>query len=136
MSRSLEVLRPLFYSQYTYIAILVLLISVTLFFTRRYWLKILKRQSRAHEYFSLNDFRGDVEAGLTSSNFDLTGNVMDNDKRQGLEENSKRAIQKIMKKKKLGFDDARRVFNEQRMKAMNIDPKTGLPLDPKAVTFG
>jgi len=37
--------------------------------------------------------------------------------------------------KKVGFDEARRILNAVRMEKNGIDPKTGRPLDPRAVMF-
>jgi hypothetical protein len=39
-----------------------------------------------------------------------------------------------MKAHFLSFDDARLYLVKQKMKENGIDPDTGLPLDPKAVT--
>jgi hypothetical protein len=37
--------------------------------------------------------------------------------------------------KKVGFDEARRILAQARMEKNGIDPKTGRPLDPRAVMF-
>lgn len=52
---------------------------------------------------------GDVEAGLTSSNFDLSANIADGDIREGLNQKAKREIRKIMKGRGVEFDEARRI---------------------------
>lgn len=79
-------------------------------------------------------FAGDVEAGFSSSDFDLSGNVADGDRRAGLEDASKKEIQKIMRKKRVNFDEARRIYTEGRFAKNNIGPD-GLPRDPKFVSF-
>lgn len=77
---------------------------------------------------------GDVESGFTSADFDLTGNVMEGDSRQGLDQKGKRDVQRIMKNRGIGFDEARKVYMEQRFKKAGIGAD-GLPRDPKLVTF-
>lgn len=79
------------------------------------------------------NFRDDVEAGLHSADFDMTGNV-EGDSRNGLDEEAKREVLKIMKRRGVGFDEGRRIFMEQRFKKSGIGAD-GLPRDPKLVTF-
>ena len=76
----------------------------------------------------------DVESGMTSADFDLSSNVMEGDSRQGLDQRAKRDVQRIMKVRGIGFDEARRVYMEQRFKRAGIGAD-GLPKDPKLVTF-
>lgn len=76
----------------------------------------------------------DVESGFTSNDFDLSGNVMDGDSRAGLDVRGKREVQRIMKNRGIGFDEARRVYMEQNFKKNNIG-EDGLPRDPKFVSF-
>ena len=76
----------------------------------------------------------DVESGFTSNNFDLTGNVMEGDSRTGLDVRGKRNVQRIMKDRGIGFDEARRVYMEQNFQRNNIGAD-GLPQDPKFVSF-
>jgi Fungal protein of unknown function (DUF2015) len=76
----------------------------------------------------------DVESGFTSNDFDLSGNVMEGDSRAGLDVRGKRDVQRIMKNRGIGFDEARRVYMEQRFKKNNIGAD-GLPRDPKFVSF-
>ncbi|GKT88057.1 DUF2015 domain-containing protein [Colletotrichum tofieldiae] len=75
-----------------------------------------------------------MDAGLSSSTFDLAANVESGDARAGLDDRSKAEILKIMKQRRMKFDDARRAYTQQRFKANGIGPD-GRPLDPKAVTF-
>jgi hypothetical protein len=79
-------------------------------------------------------FRGDIEAGLSSDTFDLSGNVAEGDSRAGLDDASKAEILSIMKRRRMKFDDARRVYMEQRFKANGIGAD-GRPRDPKFVSF-
>ncbi|KAL2271864.1 hypothetical protein VTJ83DRAFT_1235 [Remersonia thermophila] len=80
-------------------------------------------------------FEDDIEAGLTSSTFDLAGNnVAAGDARAGLDDAAKKEILKIMKKRRMRFDEARRVYMEQRFREHGIGPD-GLPRDPKFVSF-
>ncbi|KAL2155886.1 hypothetical protein VTH82DRAFT_628 [Thermothelomyces myriococcoides] len=79
-------------------------------------------------------FEDDIEAGLSSSNFDLTGNVEAGDSRSGLDDTAKREILRIMKKRRLKFDEARKVYMEQRFRENGIDAD-GRPRDPKFVSF-
>jgi Fungal protein of unknown function (DUF2015) len=64
----------------------------------------------------------------------LSGNVREGDSRAGLDVRGKRDVQRIMKSRGIGFDEARRVYVEQRFKKNNIGPD-GLPRDPKFVSF-
>ncbi len=79
-------------------------------------------------------FIGDVEGGFTSNNFDLSSNVMEGDSRGGLDQNAKREVQRLMKIRGLNFDEARRVYMEQRFKKNGIGAD-GIPRDPKFVSF-
>ncbi|KAK1769299.1 protein precursor [Phialemonium atrogriseum] len=81
-----------------------------------------------------SSFRGDMEAGLSSSNFDLGANVESGDSRGGLDAAAKAEILRIMKRRRMRFDEARRVYMEQRFAANGIDAD-GRPRDPKFVSF-
>ncbi|KAK4215394.1 hypothetical protein QBC37DRAFT_125169 [Rhypophila decipiens] len=81
-----------------------------------------------------NTFAGDMEAGLSSSTFDLSGNIDGNDSRGGLDDAAKREILKIMKRRRVQFDEARRMYMEQRFSANGIGAD-GRPKDPKFVSF-
>ncbi len=81
-----------------------------------------------------SSFTNDIESGLSSSAFDLSGNVADGDSRAGLDVASKREIQKIMKNRRVNFDEARRIYTEGRFAKNNIGPD-GRPRDPKFVSF-
>jgi hypothetical protein len=81
-----------------------------------------------------SSFSGDIEAGFSSSDFDLSGNVAAGDSRAGLDNSSKKEIQKIMKNRRVNFDEARRIYTEGRFAKNNIGPD-GRPRDPKFVSF-
>lgn len=79
-------------------------------------------------------FASDMENGFSSSAFDLSGNVADGDSRRGLDDKSKKEIHKIMKNRRVNFDEARRLYTEGRFAKNNIGPD-GVPRDPKFVSF-
>lgn len=81
-----------------------------------------------------SSFTADLEAGLSSSQFDIATNVTDGDTRGGLDKKAKREVMKIMRNRRVGFDEARRVYTEQRFARNNIGPD-GRPRDPKFVSF-
>ncbi|KAK3944304.1 hypothetical protein QBC46DRAFT_374947 [Diplogelasinospora grovesii] len=128
---------------------LTLLFGTLLYFTRAHWmpavqdavsridLTYLPRQMPGSEYIYSqlpSSFAGDIEAGLSSSTFDLNGNVEEGDSRAGLDDNAKREILTIMKKRRVRFDEARRIYMEQRFSANGIGAD-GRPKDPKFVSF-
>ena len=121
---------------------LTLLFGTILYLTRAHWTPVLQDAvasiplpSRSALYSRLpSSFAGDVEAGLSSSTFDLSANVESGDGRAGLDAAAKAEILRIMKKRRLKFDDARRVYMEQRFSANGIGAD-GRPRDPKFVSF-
>ncbi|KAJ1910954.1 hypothetical protein IWQ60_010382 [Tieghemiomyces parasiticus] len=78
-------------------------------------------------------FQADLEAGLSSAYFDLNTNIASGDGRAGLDRGEE--IKHIMTSEKCGFDEARKIYHQRVMRSNNIDPNTGIPLDPKAVLF-
>lgn len=118
---------------------LFFIVAVTiLFFTRSRWsqhVPEIRLPGAGYIYSRLpGSFAGDIEAGLTSSNFDLATNLDAGDSRAGLDDASKAEILRIMKKRRLPFDQARKVYMEQRFKANGIGAD-GRPRDPKFVSF-
>ncbi|KAM7207409.1 Fungal protein of unknown function (DUF2015) domain containing protein [Naviculisporaceae sp. PSN 640] len=126
---------------------LTIISGTVLYLTRLRWLPILQDTiDNVHErwpraggflYSALptsNSFAGDVEAGLSSSNFDLAGNIEGGDSRGGLDNIAKKEILKIMNRRKVKFDEARRIYMEQRFSANGIGAD-GRPKDPKFVSF-
>lgn len=75
-----------------------------------------------------------LAGGLSSSLFDISTNIANGDTRTGLDESGAQDIQTIMRDHNVGFDQARLIRHKQVLRANNIDPNTGLPLDSKAVT--
>lgn len=90
--------------------------------------------SRASYVRLPTSFQDDAEAGFSSANFDLAGNIDDDDSRAGLDDAGKLEVQRIMRTKHLSFDEARRKYVEERFGRNNIG-RDGRPLDPKAVMF-
>ncbi|TID19624.1 gb [Venturia nashicola] len=120
----------IFYS----VSLLTLVAGTVLYATRAYWIHHVPIPERFIHYAPLpQNFREDVEAGLHSADFDMTGNV-EGDSRSGLDETAKKEILRIMKRRGVGFDEGRRIFMEQNFKKGGIG-KDGLPKDPKLVTF-
>ncbi|KAI8976137.1 hypothetical protein BDB01DRAFT_804631 [Pilobolus umbonatus] len=78
-------------------------------------------------------FEADIEDGLTSSHFNLQENIDEQDNRAGLKDREE--IMRIMRTQKVSFDEARLIRQQNILKKNNIDPVTGLPLDPKFVSF-
>ncbi|KAF9434874.1 hypothetical protein BGZ76_007256 [Entomortierella beljakovae] len=123
------------------IIIFILLVwIVAVFVTRGYWLPKLDELRDRLKYTRLPFFRSEdssfeqnIEEGLTSSTFDLHQNLLDGDDRQGIENATE--IRKIMKKYRCNFDQARLIHQQNKMKENGIDPRTGVPIDPKAVYF-
>ncbi|KAI5310144.1 hypothetical protein KEM55_001215 [Ascosphaera atra] len=103
-----------------------------LWFTRSRWIPRLPAAGEI--YHRLPSFANDIEAGLSSADFDLTGNVAEGDQRKGLDSRAKSEILKIMRKRRVDFNEARRLYLEQRFASNNIGPD-GRPRDPKFVSF-
>ncbi|PHH81639.1 hypothetical protein CDD82_275 [Ophiocordyceps australis] len=112
--------------------------ATVLFLTRTCWLPLIPDiylPGAGFIYTRLpGSFSRDIEAGLSSSNFDLSANVDAGDGRAGLDDASKAEILRIMKKKRMTFDQARKAFMENRFKANGIGAD-GQPRDPKFVSF-
>lgn len=115
------------------------IITVTVaFFTRHHWshrMPDIHLPGVNYIYERLpTSFQGDLEAGLSSSTFDLSGNVEAGDSRQGLDDTAKAEVLRIMKKRRMTFDQARKAYMESRFKANGIGAD-GRPRDPKFVSF-
>ncbi|KAJ9612318.1 hypothetical protein H2200_003915 [Cladophialophora chaetospira] len=121
-----------------------ILSATILYFTRSRWTPYLPERVQDALYrlhpanFTYSrvptSFMGDVEGGFSSADFDLSSNVMEGDSRGGLDETAKREIQRLMKIRGINFDEARRVYMEQRFKKNGIGAD-GIPRDPKFVSF-
>jgi len=119
----------LFYS----IVFCVLALATALYITRDRWLERVLIPDYIYELLP-GSFTGDIEDGLTSHDFDLAGNVASGDSRAGLDDQGKREVKKIMRSKRIGFDEARRIYTERKFANNNIGPD-GRPRDPKFVSF-
>jgi len=116
-----------------------LVLATALYLTRARWTPYLpERIQEAISKFAYtpvpNTFMGDVESGFTSADFDLSSNIIEGDSRGGLDQKAKRDIQRLMKIRGINFDEARRVYMEQRFKKNGIG-EDGIPRDPKFVSF-
>ncbi|KAG2238037.1 hypothetical protein BDF21DRAFT_411118 [Thamnidium elegans] len=125
---------------FIFLALLVFLISICWYFRqhiREAGSTLADKTNRLFGYHLLptnaGSFETDIEDGLTSSQFDLTTNLDEEDSRAGLKD--KEEIMRIMKRQNVSFDEARLIRQQKILKKNNIDPITGLPLDPKFVQF-
>ncbi|KAJ5099129.1 hypothetical protein N7532_006130 [Penicillium argentinense] len=122
----------------TYFIFYALLFSViisgtALYLTRSRWIPLLPVPDYIYHRLP-SSFAADLEAGLSSSQFDIAANVADGDTRAGLDQRAKQEVRKIMKSRRVDFDEARRIYTEQRFARNNIGPD-GRPRDPKFVSF-
>lgn len=86
--------------------------------------------------FNRRGFGDDIERGLTSDTFDLALNNLDTgDTRSGLDPIGAEQVERIMQERGVTFDEARRIRHEYTLAKNGVDPRTGLPLDRKAVFF-
>jgi len=108
---------------------------VALYYSRHIWAAPMVRLFPLRIYNRLPEsFTEDIEAGLSSDSFNLAQNLDANDSRGGLDAASKREILRLMKSKKMNFDQARTQFLTNKMAKNGIGPD-GRPLDPRAVFF-
>ena len=130
-----------------YILYSVLLLSIilgtALYLIRHTWTPYLPERiqdilynipSTPAAYSRLPTFMQDAESGLHSADFDLSSNITGEDSRAGLDPKAKQDVQRIMKVRNIGFDEARRVYMEQNFSKSGIG-KDGVPRDPKFVSF-
>ncbi|KAF2854317.1 hypothetical protein T440DRAFT_272814 [Plenodomus tracheiphilus IPT5] len=111
----------------------VLVLATVGYFTRHRWIHLLPIPEPIYTRLPTS-FRDDIEAGLSSSAFDLSSNVEAGDSRQGLDDAGKKEVMRIMKRKGVDFDEARRIYMQERFKKNNIGAD-GVPRDPKFVSF-
>ncbi|KAF8002608.1 hypothetical protein HF325_003573 [Metschnikowia pulcherrima] len=78
-------------------------------------------------------FQDDMEAGLSSSNFDLHENLLNQDPRS-LDESAKEEIRNLMLQENISFDKARLKYFQDRLLSNGIGAD-GIPKDSKTVTF-
>lgn len=85
-------------------------------------------------YTRLSTFADQVNAGMNSEAFDIeAANLAEGDSRLGLDEQGAREVMDIMKRERVGFDQARLIRQNRILAANGIDP-SGMPLDSKAIT--
>lgn len=123
-----------------FICILLVASVLGLYFSRNFWVPFVQHPSELYTRlprfgWSDGSFRDDLEAGLSSEYFDLGENLASGDSRAGLDQVSKRAIQRIMKRNPgMTFDEARAKHTKERFRDNGIGAD-GRPTDPKAVFF-
>ncbi|KAL1845992.1 hypothetical protein Plec18167_009054 [Paecilomyces lecythidis] len=115
------------------ITLSVLVFGTLLYLTRSRWMPLIPLPDYLYDRLP-SSFTDDIEAGFTSTDFDLSGNVAEGDSRAGLDRKAKREIRKLMRSRRVNFDEARRLYTEQRFAKNNIGPD-GRPRDPKFVSF-
>ncbi|CUS11216.1 unnamed protein product [Tuber aestivum] len=116
-------------------ALFLMLIATGLYVYRSRWLPPISNMISQHTYHRLNSsFESDIEAGLSSDDFNLSGNLAGGDARGGLDLASKKEVLRIMKGQRVNFDEARRIFMEQKLLKNGI-AADGRPMDPRAVFF-
>ncbi|RDA92582.1 hypothetical protein CP533_0948 [Ophiocordyceps camponoti-saundersi (nom. inval.)] len=119
-------------------SVFLFIVATALFLTRDHWrphVPAIRLPGAGYLYSQLpRSFVDDIDAGLTSDTFDLGGNVEAGDGRAGLDDAAKAEILKIMKRRRMTFDQARKVYTENRFKANGIGAD-GRPRDPKFVSF-
>ncbi|KAH9888805.1 hypothetical protein C8Q73DRAFT_655183 [Cubamyces lactineus] len=87
----------------------------------------------AAHYQPVATFAEQVDAGLSSSTFDIEANIREGDSRAGLDERGTQEVLDIMRRERVNFDQARLIRQNRILAAHGIDP-SGMPLDAKAVT--
>ncbi|KAE8144551.1 hypothetical protein BDV25DRAFT_166581 [Aspergillus avenaceus] len=116
-----------------FLTLSVVICGTALYLTRARWLPFISVPDYIFDRLP-SSFADDIEAGLTSSQFDISSNVLDGDPRAGLDDQAKREVRRIMKRRRVDFDEARRIYIEQRFAKNNIGVD-GRPRDPKFVSF-
>lgn len=115
------------------VSFLIFTLIIAAYLTRSRWVPLLPVPDYLYQSLPTS-FRGDAELGLSSADFSLSSNIEADDSRGGLDARGKRDVLKIMKKQKVDFNEARRIYTEQRFAKNNIGPD-GMPRDPKFVSF-
>ncbi|KAF8532981.1 hypothetical protein BDD12DRAFT_867623 [Trichophaea hybrida] len=123
------------YMLWSYVLVLMAL-GTALYIYRKQWIPILENVLPEGAYHRLrpSTFQDDLDAGLSSDSFSLAGNIESGDSRSGLDIASKKEVLNIMKRRGVNFDEARRIFTEQKF-AKNGIGADGRPNDPRAVFF-
>lgn len=120
-----------------HIVLVLVIVSALLVFHFRRKLaerfEVWRNNRRWTRLASVSGFENDLENGFSSSNFDIGENIRNFDNRT-LDETAKEEIRQLMQKHNLSFDDARLRYLRDKFQANNVD-STGMPMDPKTVTF-
>ncbi|KAL4989055.1 hypothetical protein BDW68DRAFT_82355 [Aspergillus falconensis] len=116
-----------------FLALFVSICGTALYLTRSRWLPLLPVPDYIYDRLP-SSFTNDIAAGLTSSEFNLSTNIENGDQRAGLDARGKREVLNIMRRQRVDFDEARRIYTEQRFAKNDIGPD-GRPRDPKFVSF-
>ncbi|PWY64300.1 hypothetical protein BO70DRAFT_325395 [Aspergillus heteromorphus CBS 117.55] len=111
----------------------VVVCGTVLYLTRSRWLPLVPVPDYIYDRLP-SSFAGDIEAGLMSSEFDTSANVAEGDTRAGLDDQAKRQILMIMRRQRVDFNEARRIYMQSHFSKNNIGPD-GRPRDPKFVSF-
>ncbi|MDI1491787.1 MAG: hypothetical protein OHK93_002998 [Ramalina farinacea] len=112
---------------------LAFVLFLVLYLTRESWISYVPIPDYIYTRLPTS-FQSEIENGFTSDDFDLQQNVNGRDQRQGLDQAAKREVGKIMKRNKVGFDEARRLYMQRRFRDEGIG-EDGIPRDPKFVSF-
>ncbi|KAL9641054.1 MAG: hypothetical protein Q9204_000367 [Flavoplaca sp. TL-2023a] len=115
------------------ISVLFLIFATALYLSRNRWTHLVPLPDYVYNRLP-SSFSNDIEEGFTSNDFDLNTNVAAGDSRRGLDQRGKREVQKIMKSRKVDFDEARSIYMRQSFANNDIGPD-GRPRDPKFVSF-
>lgn len=115
----------------------IIVIACVVFLRRRQLAEIVERfRNRRRWYDRMQQsalFEDDLENGLSSGNFDISGNVA-NDSRKGLDENAKAEIRQLMSTHNLSFDEARLRYFQETLSENGVG-SDGVPTDQRTVTF-
>ncbi|PSK39774.1 hypothetical protein C7M61_001579 [Candidozyma pseudohaemuli] len=113
------------------VVICVVILRISLFAEMIRSMRNHLRYLHSIRYRSL--FQDDLENGLSSNNFDLTGNL-EGDTREGLDENATTEIRNMMTMENISFDEARLRYFRDRLSNHGIG-SDGVPTDRRTVTF-
>jgi hypothetical protein len=125
---------------YLYIAALVALLALVAYRHRETVVHYIPNRVKLafptlSHYTPLSSFADQARAGLSSSNFDIeSNNIQEGDSRAGLDVQGTQEVLDIMRRERVTFDQARLIRHNDILARNGIDP-SGMPMDSKAVTF-
>ncbi|GBL49872.1 hypothetical protein ACI3LY_000827 [Candidozyma auris] len=138
----LETIISFFYALWAFVKpflwlIIVIVLACVAYLKRRELAEIAERLRNRRRWYNRmqqsSSFEQDLENGLSSGNFDISGNI-GNDSRDGLDENAKAEIRRIMQRESLPFDEARLRYFRAELSRNGV-ASDGLPTDKRTVTF-